>query len=980
MRITNAMLNKRSTTTKHNNTMTISLLTPLFHNVTSPKGLNVFYSTETSSLNKLFSDVISETTVLDPHPGLIIATHKFSGSPCYPCIDEIGLLSLATMDLLNQYAYPSLSGYAKFTISLTIRQPYGEEIRFTIGTSIPLTTNKDQLIPKASIFHYLNECFIRNAEAYIGSSIIDLMIRVYTEQKLDIRPSVSNDDRYLLLRSIMSEGARSSEPIPESSIRKIQHKKRNYSSGYITALKRENLGRKPFIVADLETVLIMKKDEKDGKEKVLHIPYAGGVMLVRPGHDVQEGLIHTNFSEDYKIFIESFEKRSNKMLFDLVNKIISIVKKEKTANTVYFHNFSRFDGIFILKHLALHHHDYKLKTLMRNNRLYEISVYTGKKKNRLLFRCRDSLNLLPGKLNDLAASLCPSLGSKGSIDYENVSLSNLEKNKESLVDYMMQDIRLLGGVMQRAQEIYYDLFKLDIVSKITLSSVALSIFRLRYYDETNWPIHIPNMNQDSFIRKAYYGGHTDIYKPYGKNLYYYDVNSLYPYIMKSFQMPGGEPVWHGNLDDKDLESLYGFIEAYVVCPETIKKPFLPYRDKKTDTLIFPTGAFVGVYYSEELKFAKSLGYTVLPLSGYLYERKESPFDRFVNELFSSRLEAKKEGNEALSYVYKILMNSLYGRFGINPTSTTAEICDKARYNQLVRKKLIFADLLKPDCYIVSYHVNTSKDSDEWNPPTNSAVQLSAAITACARIYMYPFISREDCYYTDTDSVVLGQPLPDEWISPSVLGMFKLEDRIVEGYFLAPKSYSYTTVDENQVTKYKGAAKNKIGHEWFISQYEDPSRTLSVLVESTFRINWSELNIEKEINPYNITLRHSKRLPLYDHCKKWVDTEPMHIKELSNIGPNNSERILFYLMNEVNRYMNEVNQYRSNNLLLNEKISQMGLEKDREISEMIRQIDEIGKNVSSHINQTDTDTKTDKVTKTDTDTKTDKDTKIVKKPP
>jgi len=38
---------------------------------------------------------------------------------------------------------------------------------------------------------------------------------------------------------------------------------------------------------------------------------------------------------------------------------------------------------------------------------------------------------------------------------------------------------------------------------------------------------------------------------------------------------------------------------------------------------------------------------------------------------------------------------------------------------------------------------------------NSAVRISAAITASARIYMYPFISREDCYYTDTDSVILG---------------------------------------------------------------------------------------------------------------------------------------------------------------------------------------------------------------------------------
>jgi len=31
------------------------------------------------------------------------------------------------------------------------------------------------------------------------------------------------------------------------------------------------------------------------------------------------------------------------------------------------------------------------------------------------------------------------------------------------------------------------------------------------------------------IKKAYYGGLSEVYKGYGENLYYYDVNSLYPY-------------------------------------------------------------------------------------------------------------------------------------------------------------------------------------------------------------------------------------------------------------------------------------------------------------------------------------------------------------------------------------------------------------------------------------------------------------------
>lgn len=58
-------------------------------------------------------------------------------------------------------------------------------------------------------------------------------------------------------------------------------------------------------------------------------------------------------------------------------------------------------------------------------------------------------------------------------------------------------------------------------------------------------------------------------------------------------MPGGKPIWHGNLEDQDLDNLFGFIEAHVVCPSTISRPFLPYRDNRTKTLLFPTGNFVG---------------------------------------------------------------------------------------------------------------------------------------------------------------------------------------------------------------------------------------------------------------------------------------------------------------------------------------------------------------------------------------------------
>lgn len=94
------------------------------------------------------------------------------------------------------------------------------------------------------------------------------------------------------------------------------------------------------------------------------------------------------------------------MLLDFLSNLELDVRKDSRIRT--FHNFGRFDGILILRYYADRSKDYKIKT--RNHKLYELKVYLG---NKLLFRFRDSLTLLPNPLNTLAKTLCPELGSKG---------------------------------------------------------------------------------------------------------------------------------------------------------------------------------------------------------------------------------------------------------------------------------------------------------------------------------------------------------------------------------------------------------------------------------------------------------------------------------------------------------------------------------------------------------------------------------------
>lgn len=61
--------------------------------------------------------------------------------------------------------------------------------------------------------------------------------------------------------------------------------------------------------------------------------------------------------------------------------------------------------------------------------------------------------------------------------------------------------------------------------------------------------------------------------------------------------------------------------------------------------------------------------------------------------------------------------------------------------------------------------------------------------------------------------MLGQPLAEELVSSSVLGKFKLEHHITEGYIFSIEIY-YIHRKDDEVIKYKGPGENLVTPEWF----------------------------------------------------------------------------------------------------------------------------------------------------------------------
>jgi hypothetical protein len=151
-------------------------------------------------------------------------------------------------------------------------------------------------------------------------------------------------------------------------------------------------------------------------------------------------------------------------------------------------------------------------------------------------------------------------------------------------------------------------------------------------------------------------GGTDVYKKYGKNLYYYDVNSLYPFAMLN-PMPY-ELISKGLIDlsNRTLESFFGFCIAEINCPINMIRPVLPFHHEgKT---IYPVGNWTSWYFSEELKAVEKLGYQIKIIKGLEFS-KTNLFDPFVHHFFN----VKKFATGVERDTAKLQLNNLYGYFG-----------------------------------------------------------------------------------------------------------------------------------------------------------------------------------------------------------------------------------------------------------------------------------------------------------------------------
>ena len=504
----------------------------------------------------------------------------------------------------------------------------------------------------------------------------------------------------------------------------------------------------------------------------------------------------TNVSEDdarvWAYAICEIGKPDNIIIGNDIEDFINWCANYKQNYTLYFHNL-KFDSEYIISYLLNNGYevikdkkekrDKTFSTVITDmGQFYALEIYfkVGKTKvNKVTIY--DSLKLINKSVEQIAIDFNLPIN-KLNLDYKRIRPKGYE-----LQDYEKRYIKHDVLIMALALE---SLFK-EGLTKMTIGSNALSNYRKNTKYFMSYFPELP-MAIDSDIRQSYKGGFTylnDIYKDkIINNIMVLDVNSLYPSVMVAEEMPIGQPLpFKGEYKPDKFYPLY---VQELSCSFELKENMIPTIQIKNSLAFLPNeyikssnGEIITLTLTNiDLEmFFRHYDVKVYEYhGGWKFQKAKGIFSEYINHWTNQKINAKKEGNKCLYAISKLMLNSLYGKFGTNP---------------IIRSKYPYLDeegIVRYGCY----------PAEEKKPVY---IPVASFITAYARkktietsqaIKTYTLENYgEDYYiYSDTDSIHM-KLLPEEEIKKFVevdkyeLGKWDIEhDDIAVGKFIRQKCY------------------------------------------------------------------------------------------------------------------------------------------------------------------------------------------------
>lgn len=427
------------------------------------------------------------------------------------------------------------------------------------------------------------------------------------------------------------------------------------------------------------------------------------------------------------------------------------------------------------KKVFCHNAEYDLNVIYGN--IYELdneAIYNGK------FICASNGNCMFADSTNIYKTSVRKLGALLGMDkietdegyeeyYKVKSKADISKK---MIDNCIRDCEIVYESLLRA-------FEFSGSIKITQAGLSMN-----YYRRFHMPFDIHSNNHVNHFYKSYYGGRVEAFKLGNVFANVLDVNSMYPYIMKTSTFPNPKFIKHTNRTkgiriDNILNKFEGMIYADVIHKDS-DIGLLPV--KSNGKLIFPVGKFSGYWNFPEIRFALGKGILqIKKIHEITYSiPMESPFISFVDYLYNKRFEI----NDKFEILrIKIFMNSLYGKFGQNIEESTVYIEDiyNSPFLDEYREKnknvqLALFNNERTDAFLIV--------KNNIHKPAYCIPSFASYITSNSRIMLADKILKygKSCVYCDTDSIFIEtEPREKTALNDNnipILGAWKKENKIV----------------------------------------------------------------------------------------------------------------------------------------------------------------------------------------------------------
>ena len=497
------------------------------------------------------------------------------------------------------------------------------------------------------------------------------------------------------------------------------------------------------------------------------------------------------------------------LIIDSIEFIFTLISKK---DVIYVHNLN-FDGRLILESIT-RTKTYKFNALIKDDNIYSITIVKNKKE--ICFRC--SYKILPQSLNKIAKSFALDhkkmifpykfssfenlfyVGDIPSTEYFNssydYSLFIQENNsfnfKEYSINYCMNDVRITSRFIYKIRKII-NKYSVKINNIYSAPSLSLAIFNKKF-NNNKISYNMKYKNQ-SFIKRSYFGGRCEVYGNPKNNEYinYYDFSGMYGQCMME-KFPFGKVEEINKPKNFEKPGFY-----YIKYESNMNIPILPHRSFKDDKLLFVNGINHGIFWFEEIEYFIEMGGRILDIKyAVLYSNYDYIFTDFVSEFNKIR-----EIDEVHKTFAKLIINSLYGRMGMNDIDTNTEICEIIDISKKDLKYNIKSYIELNNYAIIEYYLDKNN-----HRKVKKNLAIASSITSKARLKLYK--AQRDVInnggrllYSDTDSIFASYKKDVSKEKHGVIDWSKEKIKIKDAVFVTAKTYALLLEDNSEIIKIKG---------------------------------------------------------------------------------------------------------------------------------------------------------------------------------